>query len=701
MPIVRQKDRIFTQWINPLERKDSENVRRRYYRCIHYGDLERPRKESTGCAWKVGICLVKRGGVQTYMSWPKSRVLVHSGHQLHPTRLISREKRFTVEETRRLETFAKSRLTAYQIAQIFRHEGCSTHSVKDISNFICRRFPELRSESNDAATFVKHLYTQAEREHDFYFDWYTGLGRTLSRAFFSYGSWRSLYANSNLCVGVDATYRTNRIGMSLVFFVGENCWGKTTTFGVGFLMDESLDSYIWLLEKFKECMLNIKPNLFISDHDLSIVGAIELVFPTTHRMECRWHFMKNVQENLAGSLGKEDLANFKKDLSLLIKHGKRESIRELFRIMCEEQYVGLRLHSYREWIAKRLVVLAECFAPLKFIGTMRTTGRNESRNRALKSLMRTSNASLSGIMQHIHLYERMRRDDDTNGSPSLVRLLIPGLSCRVPKHTSRIIAEEQRKSFDYEAIRIDEFSFVVKSSLSLTTSTVIINDEHDTKPVICSCGTSERYGVPCRHVLCVSRFVSLDINTCLHEYWKKPSMSGSIYDCLECDDILSDDDPFISPTEQPQPRQLDARKKQLVRKRYTTLLAKGKRLFDTCSKTASKFSMLVNALNKLLVECDCSRCDVEEVENVINRHQRGRPKKLRKRSSLESSIRRTEKPSSSRQRFQESVEIPDTIDVLKSADVEAETTVIVVPRSVARRARRKPEMFGGNADWID
>lgn len=60
-------------------------------------------------------------------------------------------------------------------------------------------------------------------------------------------------------------------------FTGINRHRQCVTFGVRFLVDEKIDSFIWLFEKFLEVMRGRQPNLIITYQDHAMKVGIEKV----------------------------------------------------------------------------------------------------------------------------------------------------------------------------------------------------------------------------------------------------------------------------------------------------------------------------------------------------------------------------------------------------------------------------------------
>jgi len=58
---------------------------------------------------------------------------------------------------------------------------------------------------------------------------------------------------------------------------------------VGFLMNEKIESFVWLFETFLKAMGNVQPKTMMADQAFSMANAIEKVFPLAKHRLCTWH----------------------------------------------------------------------------------------------------------------------------------------------------------------------------------------------------------------------------------------------------------------------------------------------------------------------------------------------------------------------------------------------------------------------------
>ena len=96
----------------------------------------------------------------------------------------------------------------------------------------------------------------------------------------------------------DSTYKTNEYGKPLVILLGVNNHYATSFFGCAILTDETVETYIWVLETFLFAMNNKKPISIIIDGDRAMRKAIKKVIPEArHRLRI-WHLQRNAQSKV-------------------------------------------------------------------------------------------------------------------------------------------------------------------------------------------------------------------------------------------------------------------------------------------------------------------------------------------------------------------------------------------------------------------
>ncbi|TXG48163.1 hypothetical protein EZV62_027457 [Acer yangbiense] len=102
-------------------------------------------------------------------------------------------------------------------------------------------------------------------------------------------------------ISFDSTYKTNAYKRLLVIFVGVNNHTKTMIFDFELLVDETVDTYTWILQTFLEAMHSKCPISVITNGDKAMGKAIKLVMPTVVCHLCSWQLERNMHMKLGDS----------------------------------------------------------------------------------------------------------------------------------------------------------------------------------------------------------------------------------------------------------------------------------------------------------------------------------------------------------------------------------------------------------------
>ncbi|KAI9909156.1 hypothetical protein PsorP6_014851 [Peronosclerospora sorghi] len=98
---------------------------------------------------------------------------------------------------------------------------------------------------------------------------------------------------------IDATYRTNRYNITLIYFLEVMPIGKTVSIVMCFVAAESEPMYLLAVAKFRELVLDNLRIVILTDTDLSLKNALTTVYPDVPQLLCIWHINKNVEKAVA------------------------------------------------------------------------------------------------------------------------------------------------------------------------------------------------------------------------------------------------------------------------------------------------------------------------------------------------------------------------------------------------------------------
>ncbi|KAK2648174.1 hypothetical protein Ddye_015663 [Dipteronia dyeriana] len=97
---------------------------------------------------------------------------------------------------------------------------------------------------------------------------------------------------------------------SMVIFVDVNNHTKATVFGFGLLVDETINTYTWILQTFLEAMHDKCPISVVTDGDIAMSKALMLVMGIAVHRLCSWYIERNVQMNVCWFAGGFELVGY-------------------------------------------------------------------------------------------------------------------------------------------------------------------------------------------------------------------------------------------------------------------------------------------------------------------------------------------------------------------------------------------------------
>ncbi|XP_015953415.1 protein FAR1-RELATED SEQUENCE 5-like [Arachis duranensis] len=100
----------------------------------------------------------------------------------------------------------------------------------------------------------------------------------------------------------DATYKKNKYSCSLVIFSGVNHHNQIIVFAAALIVDETTDTYIWLLRQLMFAMKGKTPTSIITDGAMTIRNAVRDVFSEVIYRLCVWHLIRNATSNVGNPL---------------------------------------------------------------------------------------------------------------------------------------------------------------------------------------------------------------------------------------------------------------------------------------------------------------------------------------------------------------------------------------------------------------
>ncbi|KAL5569309.1 hypothetical protein UlMin_025884 [Ulmus minor] len=246
----------------------------------------------------------------------------------------------------------------------------------------------LKIDSSDPTLFVKYAIDDSN---------------PLGHIFWSDSISQRDYMCCTDALAFDTTYRTNAFHKPLVIFVGVNNHFRTCVFGFALLMNETIDTYTWVLEAFLECMQERTPRVVITDRDTSMKASIMKCFPDAVHRLCGWHLSTNATTNIKSPQFTKAFRN------LLYKHyniprwyEKWEALLDKFELHTNA-WVDTTYANRFSWVEK--------FMKTHFFGGMTTTKRCESINSYLKNFVNCK-LPLREFIRHVDIALRNIRQTE-------------------------------------------------------------------------------------------------------------------------------------------------------------------------------------------------------------------------------------------------------------------------------------------------
>ncbi|KAL0341887.1 UNVERIFIED_CONTAM: protein FAR1-RELATED SEQUENCE 4 [Sesamum calycinum] len=99
-------------------------------------------------------------------------------------------------------------------------------------------------------------------------------------------------------VSFDTTYFASKYRIPLVLFIGVNHHVQPTLLGCGLIADETLCTFVWLMQSWYLAMGGRSPRVLLTDQNEAIKAAVSLVFSDTHHFFHLWHVLENIPRRL-------------------------------------------------------------------------------------------------------------------------------------------------------------------------------------------------------------------------------------------------------------------------------------------------------------------------------------------------------------------------------------------------------------------
>ncbi|XP_059457607.1 protein FAR1-RELATED SEQUENCE 5-like [Corylus avellana] len=374
-----------------------EGIRRTSYQKKIHKNSE-PAETRIGC--KAMMSLKKVG-----LKWTISKFEVEHNHELlspKSTRFLRGHRVVTPAQKSLIDTLNESGVPPKKIMSVLSKESGGDYNIgyiaKDVENYLGNKRSVFLGKG-DAQRMYNYFLESQSKNPSFFFSIDVDENGCMGNCFWADARSRAAYQYFGDAVTFDASYLTNRYKMPFVPFTGVNHHHQSVMFGCALLVNETVESYTWLLKTWLKAMLGRAPFTIITDDDKAMGKAIAEVLPnTTHRL-CLWHILQKVPEHLAHIYNK--YSSFQVEFNHCIHSTLTiEEFETEWRELVGKYGVG-----ENDWLNKLYMRRAKwvpAYLRNSFCAGMSTTQRSESINKFFKDYVRSSTM----VRDFVHQYEK-------------------------------------------------------------------------------------------------------------------------------------------------------------------------------------------------------------------------------------------------------------------------------------------------------
>ncbi|WOL04083.1 protein FAR1-RELATED SEQUENCE 12-like [Canna indica] len=503
-------------WIN---RKASGVIISRTYVCYKEGFHGNKKNESqvqqhrlrtserTGCHARMTIKLAKNGRYRVSEFQPIHNhdfVTARTAHTLKSHRATTRARYSEVDfvDDTRVEQKAKDEYSR-EPAVAIEHDNLLPFHGKSYLHAKRKGAPKL----GDIGAMLQHMQQRQVDDPAFYYAIQLDREDQITNIFWRDGRSAIDYLYFGDVVCFDTSYKLNNYGRPLAVFYGVNHHKQLVVFGATLMYDDTDYSFKWLFDTFKNAMNGKAPDVILTDENVAISNALNLVWHGTRHRLCVWHVYQNAKKYLAQVF--QGSRTFASDFRKC-----------LFDCEDDEEFIAEWIKMLEKYDLKENIWLKKLFDDRDnwsvacgremFCADISGTQCTESLNLMLKEHLRPEHDLMQffehyEVMLHERRYAESVADHHATESNSLVA------SSRMLRQAANVYSPSLFDMFQKEF----EMSFdclVFNSGMTDTTYEYKVTSEGSLKVhlvrfkpldgmLVCSCKKFEFVGIQCRHVL--------------------------------------------------------------------------------------------------------------------------------------------------------------------------------------------------------
>lgn len=169
--------------------------------------------------------------------------------------------------------------------------------LKNQSNCLTtRRLKDL--ETGDTQFLLDFLRTKQSEDPSFFYAIQLDEKERLTNCFWADMQSIVDYTYFGDAISFDTTYHIGGDDIPFAPFIGTNHHKQIVIFGAALLLDETLESFVWLFRTFLVAMSGRQPKTIFTDNCAAISEAIATALPDTCHRLCLWNLLQSVSTHL-------------------------------------------------------------------------------------------------------------------------------------------------------------------------------------------------------------------------------------------------------------------------------------------------------------------------------------------------------------------------------------------------------------------
>lgn len=512
------KRRGFSVRKGHLSRRKDNSIRDRHYVCSNEGSRQehrthvtkKPRPlERTNCLARIEF-KVNRDNL-----WVINKFFDEHNHPLASPNKIhmlrSHKRKLPVQRAIFTESdyYYGVKPTAVQESNLEESRGIVDVGVVFKNQSHCLSSKRLRDlEKGDAQFLLDFLKAKQCEDPSFFYAVQLDETERLTNCFWADARSIIDYSYFGDVVLFETTYRSSSFDLPFAPFIGINHHKQIVIFGAALLLDETVESFVWLFKTFLAAMSGKQPKTILTDQSAAITKASTMTFSSSDHQFCLWHILYNASKHVHSLFMREP--TFQKEFENCIFGGcSEDGFRKEWDSLVNKH--GLSTSSWLNDLYAARDKWALHYRQNSFCGTMTTKKWTEYMDNLFKIHFYRKLPLTKFMVQYFKSLAQLREkelheDYESRQSKPVLLVEIPMLSEAAESYTRAIYSDFE---FEYksqlaclcEPVAVDGSVYTFRVSVPQKQINGIVDFNPSESTVTCSCKKFESFGILCMHAL--------------------------------------------------------------------------------------------------------------------------------------------------------------------------------------------------------